>query len=60
LNFKKATRVDQNYTFSAINPLLNGSPADLANTGAVPNPNFKYPTAYQPPRDIRLGARFTF
>ncbi len=60
LNFQRATRVDQNYTFSAINPLLNGSPADLANTGAVPNPNFKYPTAYQPPRDIRLGARFTF
>lgn len=60
LNLQRPTRVDQNYTFSAINPILSGSPADLANSGAVPNPNFKYPTAYQPPRDVRLGARFTF
>jgi hypothetical protein len=58
--------VDDNYTFSVVGPVQNGTPADLKNlktTGngtVVVNPNYGSPTGYQEPLSLRVGARLSF
>ncbi|ADO69302.1 TonB-dependent receptor [Stigmatella aurantiaca] len=69
-NFQAATAYDQNYTYSAVLPIENGTPEDLpskvVDTDGNPldeasvNKNFGKPTAYQAPRSVRLGARVSF
>jgi hypothetical protein len=66
-NFQTATQFDQNYTFASVEPIIGGSPKDLAtlkdlDTGEVAdvNPDFLAPTAYQAPRSFRFGARVAF
>jgi outer membrane receptor protein involved in Fe transport len=70
-NFQKATLLDENYTYAAVLPVKDGSPSDLpgkvldAETGEPIDPeqvndNFKKPTQYQSPRQIRFGVRYTF
>ncbi|MBS2024487.1 MAG: TonB-dependent receptor [Deltaproteobacteria bacterium] len=63
---RETTAVNENYTFDSVNPIVNGTTADLAylkNTAGAPvtlNPTFLAPTAYQLPFSARLGARFSF
>jgi hypothetical protein len=57
---------DDNYTFDAAPPIVNGTTQDLKfakNIGGQPitkNPNFGQPLAYQTPFNARLGLRLTF
>jgi hypothetical protein len=57
---------DDNYTFDAAPPIVNGTTSDLKfakNTAGQPigkNPNFGQPLAYQQPFNARLGLRLTF
>ncbi len=66
-NFQDVTNVDQRYTAETVDALVDGGEADLENLkvrgterAPVKNPNYGKPTAYQPPRSIRLGARVSF
>ncbi|NVJ27363.1 TonB-dependent receptor [Myxococcus sp. AM011] len=75
-NFQGVNTVDQTYTLRNVAPIANGKPSDLPGNvtwqegeerdepfGTVDgdtNPNFKNPTSYQPPRQMRLGVRYTF
>ncbi|QRK08902.1 TonB-dependent receptor [Archangium violaceum] len=73
-NFQTETLVDENYTYAAVLPVKDGTPADLPNKVVVVgsngdqramtaddvNPNFKKPTQYQSPRQVRFGVRYTF
>jgi hypothetical protein len=74
-NFQTATAVDQNYTFSSVLPVKpstginagNLKPEDVFNVDTEEqlkadelNPNFKKATAYQAPRQIRFGLKYTF
>jgi hypothetical protein len=66
-NFQTATAVDQRYTAETVDAIVGGTTADLprlegrgTGRGVVTNDNFLKPTAYQPPRSVRLGARLTF
>jgi hypothetical protein len=72
-NFQTATLVDENYTYKAVLPVKDGTPADLpgkvivvSDDGERPmtdddvNQNFKKPTQYQSPRQVRFGIRYTF
>ncbi len=72
-NFQGVTSVDQNYTFSSVLPVEGGVKAGDLTPGMVDNidtgeklteeelnPNFKKPTQYQAPRQIRLGLKYTF
>jgi outer membrane receptor protein involved in Fe transport len=65
-NNRAVTAVDENYTFNAVNPIVNGTPADLPNLRRTngqpitPNANFDHPTAYQRPLSARLGAKLAF
>ncbi|NTX37995.1 TonB-dependent receptor [Myxococcus sp. CA033] len=75
-NFQGVSTVDQTYTLLSVAPIPNGKPSDLPGNvtwqegeertepfGSVDgdvNPNFKNPTSYQPPRQMRLGVRYTF
>lgn len=74
-NFQAATAVDENYTFADVSPVLGGSPESIdCNLPFCPllysdgtpfnpidrNPNFGKPTAYQPPRAVRISARLEF
>jgi hypothetical protein len=58
--------VDQNYTFSPVYPIVNGTTNDLpylkttAGTPIVKNVNFGLPTVYQLPLSARLGATLSF
>ena len=66
--------VDQNYTFSSVLPIPGGkaagkelTPGEVFNvdteaqlTEDEVNKNFKKATAYQAPRQIRLGVKYTF
>src|SRR5262249_5496427 len=58
--------VDQEYTTSSVQPIPNGTVADLQNlkplSGGVPilNPNYGRPTAYQAPLSMRFGLRLSF
>ncbi|MCX4241612.1 TonB-dependent receptor [Paraliomyxa miuraensis] len=66
LNLQQTVAVDQDYTFSDVNPIPGGTMDDLPGltdiNGApvVENPNFGKPIAYQRPRTFRFGLRFEF
>lgn len=73
-NFQTATLVDENYTYAAVLPVKDGTPADVPSKVVVVgsdgserpmtaddvNANFKKPTQYQSPRQVRFGVRYTF
>jgi Carboxypeptidase regulatory-like domain len=65
-NSQTALRVDQNYTFDSVSPIVGGSTKDLPylkNTSGAPvslNQGFLAPTAYQAPFAARLGAKLSF
>jgi hypothetical protein len=65
-NFQAVTAVDQNYTFSDVNPIEGGSMDDLEShtdvngDPIIKNPNFGNATAYQTPRQFRFGVRLNF
>ena len=65
-NQQTAILTDDNYTFDAAPPIVNGTPQDLKfakTTSGSPiskNPNFGQPLAYQDPFSARLGLRLTF
>ncbi len=65
-NQQTALLQDDNYTYDAAPPILNGTAQDLKfakNSGGAPigkNPNFGQPLAYQTPFNARLGLRLTF
>ena len=63
---ERASFTDDNYTFDAAPPIVNGTAQDLkfAKTSSggpiTKNPNFGQPLAYQDPFSARLGLRLTF
>ena len=65
-NQQTAILTDDNYTFDAAPPIVNGTTQDLkfaktAGGGPITkNPNFGQPLAYQDPFSARLGLRLTF
>jgi len=68
-NFQGEVARDQRYTQDSVLPIPNGTPADLASlkkedgtpfAESTKNLNFGNPTAYQAPRQLRIGARVTF
>ncbi|AKJ04787.1 outer membrane receptor protein involved in Fe transport [Archangium gephyra] len=71
-NFQAATRVDELYTNAAVLPLetpvaageLTPDMIQRSSGGSLSqadvNPGFKQPLQYQPPRQVRLGLRYTF
>jgi hypothetical protein len=65
-NQQTAVITDDNYTFDAAPPIVNGTPSDLkfAKTASGQpigkNPNYGQPLAYQAPFNARLGLRLTF
>ena len=68
-NLQEVTSRDENYTFSDVNPIVNGQRRDLGHlttasgallTKSQVNPNFGNATSYQTPRQIKLGIRGTF
>lgn len=65
-NQRAVASVDDDYTYSVVNPVVNGKTGDLLrlrdSTGQVisPNVNFGQPTAFQAPLYLRLGARLAF
>lgn len=70
LNFQEITQRDERYTTTDVNPIIDGKRSDLpklthANDPGLlqkkeVNPNFGNPTAYQVPRQFRIGLRGTF
>jgi hypothetical protein len=66
LNQRSATGVDEEYTPDSVQPIVNGTPADLPNlktTSGLPvrkNPNYGQPTSFQQPLAMRFGARVKF
>ncbi|WP_245814573.1 TonB-dependent receptor [Cystobacter ferrugineus] len=71
-NFQQYTSVDQIYANADVLPIASGKAngeltpdqVELAEGGILPadkvNKNFKQPTIYQAPRQIRLGLKYTF
>ncbi|WP_343073390.1 TonB-dependent receptor [Pyxidicoccus fallax] len=68
-NFQAATFYDEEYTFSAVRPLPDGTREELPELRGLDgeplapgdiNKNFGKPVAYQQPRSIRLSARLYF
>ncbi|HRI49894.1 MAG TPA: TonB-dependent receptor [Pseudomonadota bacterium] len=65
-NQRAVTNVDDDYTYSSVAPILQGSPVDLLhlkdNEGnpVVLNSNYGQPTGYQAPLYMRFGARLAF
>ncbi len=65
-NQQTAILTDDNYTFDAAAPIVNGThagPEVRQERGRRPltkNPNFGQPLAYQDPFSARLGLRLTF
>ena len=65
-NQRGVVNVDDEYTFSNVNPILYGKPEDLRKLRAtdgsavVLNSNYGQPTAYQAPIYLRFGARLYF
>ena len=67
-DFQEVIARDQNYTFDEVNPIINGSPQDLAGLTprstqdalVVKNPNYGEATAYQAPRSFRVSAKVNF
>ncbi len=66
LNQQTAIATDDNYTYQAAPPIVNGTPSDLkyakdySGQSLTKNPNFGHPLAYQAPFNARLGLRLTF
>jgi hypothetical protein len=66
LDERRATLMDDNYTFDTAAPIVNGNVNDLKyakNSAGLPiqkNPNFGQPLAYQPPFHGQLGLRLIF
>jgi hypothetical protein len=66
LNQQTPIATDDNYTFDAAPPIVNGTAQDLkyaknyAGQPIAKNPNFGQPLAYQTPFNARLGLRLTF
>ncbi len=66
LNQREVLAQDQEYTLSAVNPIVGGDQRDLpflkdtSGAPAVRNPGFLAPLAYQPPVSGRLGMRLSF
>ncbi len=66
LNQQTTLQTDDNYTFQAAPPIVNGTPSDLKyakDLSGAPlnkNPNFGQPIAFQTPFNARLGLRLTF
>jgi hypothetical protein len=60
------TSVDENYTYSPVYPIANGTMADLPSLRqvngqpAVPNTNFLNATSYQSPRTFRFVLKVSF
>jgi len=65
-NQQTTLQTDDNYTFDAAPPIVNGTVQDLKfakNSGGAPitkNVNFGQPIAYQDPFSARLGLRLSF
>jgi hypothetical protein len=65
-NQQTVTNVDDEYTFSFVDPIVNGKVEDLsklrATDGTKPilNSNYAQPTAYQAPLFLRFGGRLSF
>mgnify|MGYP002136597963 CR=1 FL=1 len=65
-NQQEVINVDDEYTFSFVDPIRYGKPEDLKKLrspdGSVPvlNSNYGQPTAYQAPLYLRVGARLAF
>ena len=69
-NNRQTTGTDENYTFSSVNPIVNGTAKDLpylrvasggsAGTPVTYNANFGQPTSYQVPFSARVGAKLSF
>jgi len=66
LNQQTAIATDDNYTYQAAPPIVNGTAQDLkyakdfSGQSLTQNPNFGHPLAYQTPFNARLGLRLTF
>ena len=74
LNTQDELNVDEIYTFDNANPVVGGTPEDLAHikalddfglqsagaTTVTPNKNFGHLNSRQAPRSIQLGVRLTF
>jgi hypothetical protein len=65
-NQREVINVDDEYTFTNVNPIVGGKIEDLRQlksadgTALVPNSNYGQPTAYQAPLFMRFGARLSF
>lgn len=65
-NFQSVLAIDERYTYDEVNPVVGGTPDDLATlktpggADVTKNPNFGNPTFYQQPRQFRFGIRLTF
>jgi hypothetical protein len=69
-NFQAAIQRDERYTIANVLPVANGDLGSLKHADGTPfvssgpgderNPNFGFPTSYQPPRIFRFGLRLTF
>jgi hypothetical protein len=69
-NFQAAIQRDERYTIAAVLPIVNGDLSGLKHPDGTPfvatgpgderNPNFGFPTNYQPPRIFRFGLRVSF
>lgn len=65
-NQQEVINVDDEYTFSFVDPVRYGKPEDLKKLrspdGSVPvlNSNYGQPTAFQAPLYLRIGARLAF
>ena len=66
LNQQQVSNVDDEYTFSIVDPIVGGRPADLrylrpSDGGQlIVNSNYGQPTAFQAPLLLRLGGRLSF
>jgi hypothetical protein len=65
-NQQTALATDDNYTYQAAPPIVNGTAQDLkyakdfSGAPLTKNPNFGNPLAYQTPFNARFGLRLTF
>jgi outer membrane receptor protein involved in Fe transport len=65
-NQREVLNVDDEYTFTSVNPIVYGKPEDLKRLKSadgsplVVNSNYGQPTAFQEPLFMRLGARLSF
>ncbi len=65
-NQRQVVNVDDDYTFSAVSPILNGQPSDLMHLRSadgrpvITNSNYGQPTGFQAPLYMRFGGRLSF